>query len=263
MSITLVKRSSFEEDLTLFEKDVLVDRGLLLKSFEKNSKLTFGLYNIDSDLEAIVSAFEFKNSILINSFYYKDSVTIDQKRSLIDTFVANAPKKSLIVMVSDRDSDMFANLHFKPLSKFQKVVYSKGSFAIKNSFHSAKDCLKVIKEEDRKFCNEDRFEYISKTLMKQSSLVISSDSGYQHSYALNTNTITISPWIMSENSNSEDLIQTLLYYRGVKKVSALIPKGIEKITNLYKSYKFDFLEDYTLMYLNEKPKLNLGSIYSF
>jgi hypothetical protein len=96
-------------------------------------------------------------------------------------------------------------------------------------------------------------------------LLLSSSNGYQHSYALNQNIIKLSPWIMQEFSfdEAEKLMRGVIYHRGLKKILAYIPAFNDEITNLYRSYKFEFLEEFELMYKNEKPKINLEMVYGF
>jgi hypothetical protein len=125
--------------------------------------------------------------------------------------------------------------------------------------------LPIISQNDFTCTQENRLDYITKSVFKTSSLLLSSSNGYQHSYALNQNIIKLSPWIMQEFSfdEAEKLMRGVIYHRGLKKILAYIPAFNDEITNLYRSYKFEFLEEFELMYKNEKPKINLEMVYGF
>jgi len=53
----------------------------------------------------------------------------------------------------------------------------------------------------------------------------------------------------------------VIYHRGLKKIIAFIPSDVEEITNLYQTYKFEITDGYELMYLNDKPNINIEMIY--
>ncbi|MEA2028925.1 MAG: hypothetical protein U9N49_08110, partial [Campylobacterota bacterium] len=106
-------------------------------------------------------------------------------------------------------------------------------------------------------------EYIFSNIFKSSSLVLSTDYAYQHSYALDKSTIKISPWIGEDGAfdDAEKLIRGVIYHRGLKRIFTFIPKDVENIVDLYKSYKFELEGEYYLMYKNAKPTIDIEMIY--
>ena len=123
----------------------------------------------------------------------------------------------------------------------------------------------VVKKLDKDALNEDRFDYIMKTLMKQSSLMLATQFGFQHSYALDKSNIKISPFIMVDEAftDAEKLLRAVIYHRGLKTIISFIPKEAKEIVELYENYKFELKGGYSLLYKNEKPNINLESIYGF
>ena len=130
---------------------------------------------------------------------------------------------------------------------------------------SGENYLPIIKKLDKEALNEDRYTYITHIVSKQSSLLLATSFGFQHSYGINKNIIKISPWIMVDEAftDAEKLIRGVLYHRGLKTIVAFIPSEVKEIVELYKSYKFEVVESFRLLYLNKKPKINLASIYGF
>ncbi|MCW8837472.1 MAG: hypothetical protein OQK11_02100, partial [Thiovulaceae bacterium] len=125
--------------------------------------------------------------------------------------------------------------------------------------------LPIMTSIDKIAFEQDKTPYTKNILLKQSSLVLSTQSGYQHSYAINKSLIKISPWIMRDAafSDAEKMIRGIIYHRGLKKIFAYVPSGVKEITDLYESYKFDMSEEYTLFYKNSKPYINLEMVYAF
>ena len=62
--------------------------------------------------------------------------------------------------------------------------------------------------------------------------------------------------------DAEKLLRGVLYYRGLKKIFAFIPKDIKEISELYESYKFKKDGNFSLLYLGEKPELKLENLYA-
>ena len=58
-------------------------------------------------------------------------------------------------------------------------------------------------------------------------------------------------------SDSEKILRGVIYHRGLKKLFAFIPSEVKEITDLYASYKFDMSDEFTLLYKNSKPSINL------
>lgn len=271
MFIGWIRKNSFETDIKILAKEILIDENLVLNTVNENQSLCFGAYE-KSSLEAFISAYSFENMILINNFYYKEDFKDEDKKRLVKILLNNIyeDEKSIVFMASSKELNIFKEFGFENYSRFKKAFYSSGGAVFNFSNATAKaisgdNYLTIINTIDKKAFSEDRMEYISKKLTKSSSLFLSTDFGYMHSYALGNSVVKISPWIMSNDaySDAEKLLRGVIYHRGLKKIVAFIPKDEKEIVDLYKTYNFELKDEYVLMYKNKKPNIDLESIYGF
>jgi hypothetical protein len=265
-----LRKGSFESDLEEFSKDVVVDKNLIKNSVENPRNISFGAYEKDR-LVGFLTSHDFDKAVMINGFYYLDSGKEDVVKRLLAIFLDNINIDKTILFMSRKDEiENFLNLGFKMYAKFYKALYSGGadgfnySTAIARSI-SSQNYLQTLRQVDFFAYEEDRFEYITRYVMKDSSLMFASNRGYQHSYGVGKNLVKISPWVVDEFSfmDAENMMKGLIYHRGLKKIFSFVPSDIKEIVDLYKSYKFEFVEEYTLIYLNDKPKYDLNMIYAF
>jgi hypothetical protein len=173
-------------------------------------------------------------------------------------------------MANKKEKEALSELEFKPYASFTKATNTTNTVAFNFSNATSKSIsnenyLPVLKKLDFDTFKEDRVQYVTHTVFKQSSLLLSTQFGYQHSYAIDKNFIKISPWIMVDEAftDAEKLIRGVIYHRGLKNLIAFIPSDVKEITELYTSYGFELKEKYTLLYLNEEPKIHLESLYAF
>lgn len=271
MFVGWIRKDSFKADLDELEKTIVLDKNLLQNSAFYNQRLCFGAYE-GSSLEAVISAYNFDKSVYINNFYYKPTVEAQTKTRLLKLLLQNLENvtQSIYILARQDEKEIFHTLGFESFAKFRQVMYSAGGAVFNFSNAMAKSIsnenyTNIIKLIDKSCFSDDRLSYITKMVFKTSSLLLSTQSGFQHSYALNKSIIKLSPWIMRDMSydDCEKMMRGVIYHRGLKKILAFIPEEVEEITNLYKTYKFEFLEKYELMYLNEKPKINLEMVYGF
>ncbi len=271
MFVGLLRINSLSRDLDAFEKKVILDKNLIHKTVLENQYLGFGAYDGD-DLVALITAEDFEKSILINNFYYDENIGAEIKQRLVKLLLSNLRHndKTILILSKESESEIFQNFGFQSFERFHKAVYSGGSVAFNFSSATAKSIsndnfMPVLKRVDLKAYGENRSEYIENNILKSSSLILSTAFGYQHSYALSKNIIKLSPWVMEDIllDDAEKLLRGVIYHRGLKKLVAMIPKSVPEITNLYKSYKFKFVETLPLMYKNEKPNIRLDMIYGF
>ena len=271
MFIGWIRKKNFIKDLELFSTKLVIDKSLILKTYEENNSLCFGAYDEDK-LIAFISAYEFESSILINNFYYLKESDKDIKKRLIKLLLNNLDevKKTILIMSHIDEKELFNSFSFKEYAKFTKAVY--GSEGVAFNFTNAtsksisnENYLSIIGKVDKIATNENRVEYIKNILLKSSSFVLSTEFGYQHSYALDKSFVKISPWIMQSSaySDAEKIIRGVIYHRGLKRVFAFVPSNEKEITDLYKSYKFDMDDKYILLYKNKKPSLDLEMVYAF
>lgn len=271
MFIGWIRANSFEADLELFSQTITLDKSLILKTFQENQSLCFGAYD-EERLVAFISAYEMEESILINNFYYMDDFSVDGKKRLINLLLNNVQEseKSTLFMSRSDEMELMLSFGFDEYAKFQKALYSGGAVAFNFSNATAKSIsnenyLGVLTYIEKRAYRQSRVEYIKNALLKQSSLVLSTGFGYQHSYAINKSFIKISPWTMEDAaySDAEKMMRGLIHHRGLKKIFAFVPSDVKEITDLYRSYKFEFVEEYSLLYLNKKPSIELDMVYGF
>ncbi|HHB94790.1 MAG TPA: hypothetical protein ENK88_06565 [Campylobacterales bacterium] len=267
MFIGWIRKNRLTADLQEFEAQKVIDKNLVLNSYEQNPTYSFGIYEGEK-LLAIITAYDFNESVLINNFYALDGVNIDLKRRLVRLLLNNIDKdKTILILTNSEELDCFTKLGFKEYASFKQAIFSGGGVAFNFSNATAKSISSKnyqhsLKIYDYRAFKEDRFEYITTVIMKQSSLMLSNDFGYQHSYALNRSLVKISPWIMQSEalSDAEKFIRGVIYHRGLKKIIAFIP-DIKEIVDLYKSYRFELVDGYQLLYLGYKPTIDLEMVY--
>jgi hypothetical protein len=269
MFVGWVRNKTLLKDIDALAQDVIVDKNLLTNTVKANPMMSFAIYDGDS-LMGIIASYEFDNHILVNNFYYKESVSDEDKIKLINLLMININDgKTLLIMVRNEEKEFFKSVGFKSYAKFSKALYTGGA-VFNFSTASAKaisgeDYISVIKKLDEKVYLEDRFEYITKNIMKQSSLMLSTPFGFCHSYGIEKSLIKIAPFIMVDDAynDAEKLLRGVIYHRGLKTIVTFIPSNVSEIVELYKSYKFEISNKYELMYCNRKPTINLESIYGF
>jgi hypothetical protein len=269
MFIGWIRKKSFEKDIKSLSKDMLIDENLVLNTVNENPLLSFGAYEA-GELYAFICAYEFEDSILINNFYYKEDFDDEYKKRLVKILLNNisTKDKTVLFLASQNELSIFRQFKFKKYADFKKAVYSGGAAAFNFSNATAKSIggenyIPIIHKLDLKAFNEDRANYITQKQAKSSSLFLSTDFGYQHSYALGKSIIKLSPWVMVDEAftDAEKLLRGVIYHRGLKRIVSFIPKDVKEILDLYRSYNFEIQEDYQLLYINKKPNINLESIY--
>ena len=271
MFIGWIRKKSFSNDLEAFAKNVIIDKSLIVKTFERDQSLCFGAYN-ENSLVAFISAYELNSQILINNFYYLPQTEDDIKKRVVKLLLNNLSNstKTILFMLRKDETHIINSFGFEEYAKFKKAIY-RGSnipFNFTNAMAksiSNENFMPLIINMNKRALSEDKTEYIKEALLKESSLVLSNTVGYQHSYSLNKTIVKISPWIMEDAafSDAEKMLRGVIYHRGLKKLFAFIPSEVKEITDLYASYKFDLSDEYVLVYKNQKPSINLEMLYAF
>jgi len=271
MFIGWIRKKSLEADLNKLGESMTIDKSLILKAYHDNSSLCFGAYD-ENKLVAFISAYDLEHSFLINNFYYTDEISSDVKKRLIKLLLdnINEDKKPILIMATKDERTLFTSFKFNEFAKFKRAVYGGGGVAFNFTNATSKSIttenyLPIMSSLDKIAFNEEKVKYTKNVLLKQSSLVLANDYGYQHSYAISKSLVKISPWIMKDAaySEAEKMIRGIIYHRGLKRIFAYVPSDVKEITDLYASYKFDMSEEYTLFYKNEKPFINLEMVYAF
>ena len=270
MFVGWIRKETFVDDLEKFSEKKIIDKNLILTSYESRNDLCYGAYDKDK-LVCFLTAYEFENSLIINNFYYFDTVDDKIKERVLRLFLNNSSfeEKTILILSNVIDMRLLETFFFKKYADFTKAIYTGDaeSFDFSNEMAkslSNKNCMSIVNSVDTKAFQEKRIDYIKEKLFKTSSLLLSTSTGYLHSYALHTKIIKISPWVTEEHAfdDAEKLLRAVVFHRGLKKIIAYIPKESKKITKLYKSYNFELSDNYQLMYKNKKPKIDLEMIYA-
>jgi hypothetical protein len=268
MFVGWIRKDSLEKDLDTLLLQVLIDKSSILKAFEEDKSLCYGIYDGDK-LSGILTAVNLEKTIIINNFAYLSNINKTLRERIITLFFKNiTTNKTILFLAKSDEIELFNNFGFVEYGKFLKATYKGGAiFNFTNAmgkYISNENYLHTIKQVDFLAFDEDRLDYITK-LSKQSSLMLSTKFGYQHSYSIDKAIIKISPWIMDDGAfdDAEKLLRGVIYHRGLKILIAFIPADILEIKELYESYNFKFESGYKLLYKNEKPNINMEMIYGF
>jgi len=261
-------RPSFGEDLEQFAQSVLCDQHLILATRQNFPDMTFVAYD-EGVMCGIIGGCRVGDGIFINSLHYQTDCGDEARERLMGLMMGNFPNESMTVMAHEGEKELFEGCGFVVHSPFSQALYS-GEKVVFN-FTSAmskritsENPLPLLMAYDKRAFGVERSEYLH-TLLKPSSLHLSTTVGVQHSYGLDKGLVKISPWVMEDGafSDAEQLIRGVLYHRGLKKIFAIIPSHIEEITKLYRSYGFKLTDNMLLMYKGAKPKIDLEMVYGF
>lgn len=234
-------RNNFEEEISdLLESDTLFELELLKKTYEIYPQYCFAAYE-SGKVVGVISAYEFEKHIFINVLSamkaHKDVLI-----RLIKLLIQNSRTMNIYVVVENSLVSYFEPFNFKEHSSFIRFLHSGEAVAFNFSNSIAKqvsgeDYENVSKRIDKEVFLDNREDYIKKDCTFSNSLKLSTQTGFLHSYVVNKRYIRISPWLMQSESylDAEKLLRGVLYYRGLKKIFAYAPKGVNEITELYES----------------------------
>jgi hypothetical protein len=268
MFVGWIRRNTFRQDIEKFSQKVLIDKSVVLNGFD-NGALIFGAYD-NHQLIAFVMLYELEGFYMLNGFYYNEDVSPEIKSRLLKILFNNLydEERTVLVLAYKEEMDLLCSVGFEPLHPFTRATYSGANVAFNFSNAMAKSITRenytsTVQSLNKRALGDDMMEYINKNIFKSSSLILSTEFAYQHSYALNKSLIKISPWIGEDGAfdDMEKLMRGVIYHRGLKKIFTFIPKKVSSIVELYKSYKFDLEGEYYLMYKNRKPNIDIEMIY--
>ena len=262
-------RDGFETQIEGWEKSG-VDTQLLLRSQALEPDLCYGAYDEKGALQGVIAALRMQRYILIHTFVFPEEDAHTPKR-LLQLLLTNLQplEKTVLFMAQGREKEVFTHEGFASYAAFDKRFY-KGK-AIAFNFTPAheksinnENYRQVLQNLDRAIFGSQRGEFLQEVLERNTSLHLSTDLGYQHSCAIGGG-IRLGPWLMYQDSfmDAERLLRGLLHYRGLKKIVAFTPKGVGEIEELYDKYAFEKKQSCELLYLGEKPKINLEGVYAF
>jgi hypothetical protein len=258
---------------SFFKANILCDKNLLIKTWMENKTICFGAY-LDEALMGIISSYVFKDSIIINNFYYKENLDFETKERLLSLLLKNInnENKTIMVLVSEEERILFEKYNFDEFAPFYKAWYSGSGGTTFNSRVDEIASLNHVdnlRKNDKYAFSEDRFFILLQIIMKRVSLsfgvpqmVINIPTPHLAKCVIKIHNMDYENWehfaipinfIKRSLMQLEDLKKKIKFY---------FPPSYE-ITDLYSSCKFEYVKNYTLMYINKKPTISLDMVYGF
>ena len=126
------------------------------------------------------------------------------------------------------------------------------------------DFESIVKKIDKQTFNENRLEFLFEEMDRNSSLKFTLPHGFQHSSVINSRYVHLGPWQVLEGYEEEaqKMMRGVLYFRGLKKIIADVPLGVDKVVKLYESYHFQKKQHLILM-SNMTSDVHFENIYAF
>jgi len=123
----------------------------------------------------------------------------------------------------------------------------------------------VIAKIDKETFGENRMNFLLDEMERNSSLKLTLPNAFQHSSIVNSRNVYLGPWQVRKGHEEEahKMMRGLLYFRGLKKVVADVPLGLEQIADLYKQYHFQCKQHFVHMTYGKSGAINFENIYAF
>ena len=123
----------------------------------------------------------------------------------------------------------------------------------------------IIAAIDKETFHENRMDFLLDEMERNSSLKFTLPNGFQHSSVVNARNVYLGPWQVREGheEEAEKMMRGVLYFRGLKRVVADVPMGVEHVVNLYKKYHFQNKQRFVHMQRGSGSTVLFGNIYAF
>ena len=234
--------------------------------------LCYGAY-IDGELVGAIMAIEFENSAMIKYFMVKKEY---QKQGigkrLFETLfgVLDNEYKNIYLHANPSLVPFFEKYGFEEKMRVGRFVNvgKVPPFNFTNAHAKELDgdnFESVIYHIDKETFNENRMEFLLDEMERNSSLKLTLPNGFQHSSVVNSRHVYLGPWQVrnGHEEEAEKMMRGVLYFRGLKKVVADIPLGVEHIVDLYKRYHFQSKQQFVHMSRSSEHVINFENIYAF
>lgn len=123
----------------------------------------------------------------------------------------------------------------------------------------------TIRRIDHETFGEDRLEFLTDEMDRNSSLKFALPNSFQHSSVINGRSVYLGPWQCREGfeEEAEKMMRGVLYFRGLKKVLADIPMGNANAVKLYERYHFQKKGHFLHMVSGKDNRVKFENIYAF
>jgi len=234
--------------------------------------LCYGAY-IDGELVGAIMAIEFERSAMIKYFMVKKAY---QKQGigkrLFETLfgVLDNEYKNIYLHANPNLVPFFQKYGFEEKMRVGRFVNvgKVPPFNFTNAHAKELDgdnFESVISHIDKETFNENRMEFLLDEMERNSSLKFTLPNGFQHSSVVNARHVYLGPWQVrnGHEEEAEKMMRGVLYFRGLKKVVADIPLGVEHIVDLYKRYHFQSKQQFVHMSRGKEHNILFENIYAF
>ena len=233
--------------------------------------LCYGAYE-DGELVGAVMAIEFEKSAMIKYFMVKKEY---QKKG-----IGKRLFETLLGSLHSEYEHIYLHAHTDFVSFFEKYGFESrmevGRFVnvgkvppFEFSNANAKELdgdnfESVIAKIDKETFSENRMDFLLDEMERNSSLKFTLPNAFQHSSVVNSRNVYLGPWQVraGHEEEAEKMMRGVLYFRGLKKVVADIPVGVEHVVDLYKRYHFEQKQSFVHMARGES-KVKFENIYAF
>jgi len=123
----------------------------------------------------------------------------------------------------------------------------------------------VISSLDKETFHENRMNFLFDEMERNSSLKFTLPNGFQHSSVVNARHVYLGPWQVraGHEDEAEKMMKGVLYYRGLKRVVADVPLGVDHVVDLYKRYHFQNKQRFVHMSRGKNSDVRFENIYAF
>ncbi len=234
--------------------------------------LCYGAY-ADGELIGAVLAIEFQDSAMIKYFmvsqkYQKQGIG----KRLLETLIGSLESKYRNIYIhANLDSVAFLERYgFESKMEVGRFVnvgkVPPFNFTNANAKElDSENFESVIAKIDKETFDENRMDFLLDEMEKNSSLKFTLANSFQHSSVVNSRNVYLGPWQVrvGHEDEAEKMMRGVLYFRGLKKVVADIPLGVEHVVDLYKKYNFEQKQRFVHMVRGNKKDIKFENIYAF
>lgn len=123
----------------------------------------------------------------------------------------------------------------------------------------------IIAKIDKETFGENRMDFLLDEMERNSSLKLTLANGFQHSSIVNARNVYLGPWQVrvGHEDEAEKMMRGVLYFRGLKKVVADVPLGVNHVVDLYEKYHFQSKQRFVHMVYGKSDTVRFENIYAF
>ena len=258
MFIGWLKHADLPKLLALAEPyHALLMDGYQLKLLLMHSPhLCYGAY-MEGELVGAIMASEWSRSSVI---HYWLVATAYQGQGigerLVDTVIRALYPKSITITLPNTLQAWYQAKGFAPVGEIERMI-NVGKippFAFTNAQAQALEQSPfeaVVARMDPSIFGDQRLRWLEDAMDRNSSLRFALSDGFVHSCVIQGRYVYVGPWEGDNPSEAQTLMQGLLYFRGLKKIIADVPRDNHDAVELFTRYGFESMHRWVMMVLGE------------